>query len=164
MQILSSGELHIDQGKQFESGIFQNMCKMFGIIKTRTSPYHPQGDGQVERFNRTIEDMLSMYVNSKQHDWDLFIPMVLLAYRSSVHSSTGFSPNRLMFGREVRLPIDLALGLPRSQAGTKSSYLSHLQDSMVYCSEIARDKLRVAAEHQKDSYTASIFKQLAHGK
>lgn len=57
------GSIHSDQGKQFESKLFQEMCRLFEIDKTRTSPYHPQSDGMVDRMNRTIKDILSKYVN-----------------------------------------------------------------------------------------------------
>ena len=72
----------------------------FGIRKSRTTPYHPQGDGMVERLNRTLLQMLRAYV-SKSSEWELHLPLVLFAYRSAVHPSTGFSPFELMFGRNA---------------------------------------------------------------
>ncbi|PIK39039.1 Retrovirus-related Pol polyprotein from transposon [Apostichopus japonicus] len=62
-------ELHTDQGRQFESELFQHMCRLLDIHKTRTTPFHPQSDGMVERFNRTLEDMLSLVVSENQKDW-----------------------------------------------------------------------------------------------
>ena len=64
---------------------------------TRTTPYHPQSDVMVERMNRTLKDILSKLVNDQQNDWNIWIPQALLAYRSNVQSSTGFSPHCLMF-------------------------------------------------------------------
>lgn len=145
-------EVHTDQGRQFESALFQGMCQLLRITKTRTSPWHPQADGQCERFNRTLEEMLSMYVDSRQRDWDKFIPFAVMAYRSSPHASTGISPNKLMFGREVRLPVDLALGLKTTEVRNPAQYVIELQDTLLECSQKARDTLQVAAKHQKDTY------------
>ena len=103
-------QLHSDQGRMFESDVFQEMCKILGIEKTRTTPYHPQSDGMVERANRTIENMLSAFVSENQKDWDEYLPLLMLAYRSSIHEATGVSPCEMMFGRHISLPIDLLLG------------------------------------------------------
>ena len=99
--------IHSDQGKQFESLLFQEMCRLLGIRKTRTTPYHPQSDGMVERFNRTLTTMLSAYVNEHHSDWDTFLPYVMMAYRSARHETTGFTPNKLMLGRETATPLDI---------------------------------------------------------
>ncbi|PIK38531.1 hypothetical protein BSL78_24624 [Apostichopus japonicus] len=99
-------ELHTDQGRQFESELFQHMCRMLDIGKTRTTPFHPQSDGMVERFNRTLEAMLSTVVSRNQKDWDTWLPYTMMAYRSAQHESTGFSPAELMFGRSIGLPLD----------------------------------------------------------
>ena len=58
--------LHSDQGRNVESSLFKEVCKLFGIVKTRTSPYHPEGDGVIERLNRTVLSMLSNYVDDRQ--------------------------------------------------------------------------------------------------
>ena len=62
--------LHTEQGQQFESDLFQLMCKRMGIRKTRTTPYHPESDGMVERFMRTLKDMVDKYVDIEGHHWD----------------------------------------------------------------------------------------------
>ncbi|PIK36696.1 Retrovirus-related Pol polyprotein from transposon [Apostichopus japonicus] len=81
-------EIHSDQGRQFESKVFQKTCELLRIRKTRTTPYHPQSDGMVERFNRTLETMLSMVVAPNQKDWDTWLPYASLAYNTTVHEST----------------------------------------------------------------------------
>ena len=81
-------QLHSDQGKTFESEVFQEMCKILGIHKTRTTPYRPQSDGMIERANRTIENMLSLFVDENQKNWDELIPLLRLAYRSSIHETS----------------------------------------------------------------------------
>ena len=83
---------------------------LFKIDKTRSTAYHPQSNGLVERFNRTLLNMLTKCVSSDQHDLDQKLPFLMLAYRSSEHESTGFSPNQMMLGREAELPVDLLYG------------------------------------------------------
>ena len=99
--------IHTDQGRECESKILQIMCKMLGVNKTRTTSYHPQSDGWVERCNRALKDILAKLINSSQNDWDVWIPHVLFAYRTAVHASTGVTPDRMLYGREVRIPVDL---------------------------------------------------------
>ena len=86
-----------------------------GIHKTRTTPYHPQSDGMVERFNRTLEGLLTITIRENQTDWDLKALWVASAYRATPHSSTGFTPNFIMWGREALLPMDVAYGLPSKE-------------------------------------------------
>ena len=105
-------KIHSDQGRQFESKLLQEMCKMLGIDKTRTTPYHPQSDGLVERFNYTLVTIMSAHVASNQKDWDDQLPYVMMAYRSSDHETTGMSPNMLMFGCQVSTPLDLMFEMP----------------------------------------------------
>jgi hypothetical protein len=81
-------QIHTDQGRQFESGLFKELCKKFSIDKTKTTAFRPQSDGLVERFNRTLEDILSKYVSQNQKDWDEQHPWALMAYRSSEHDTT----------------------------------------------------------------------------
>ena len=95
--------VHSDQGRNFESTILRQTLQAFDTDKTRTTAYHPQCDGMVERFNRSLLQLLRTYVD-KQWDWERHLPLVLYAYRSAVHSSTGISPFYLMFGRHPKLP------------------------------------------------------------
>ena len=99
-----------DQGAEFESRLFQQLCALMGIDKIRTSPYHPSTNAVVERFHRTLNSMLAKVVDTNQRDWCEHLPTVMAAYRASVHESTQFTPNRLMFGRENSMPVDVVLG------------------------------------------------------
>ena len=71
-----------------------------------------RGHGMVERFNQTLENGLSMFVNDHQTDWDKHIPLLLMAYRTAKHQTTKLTPSRMIFGREIKLPIDLWAGRP----------------------------------------------------
>ena len=105
-------QIHTDQGTQFESQLFQELCKVLEVSKSCTTAYHPQGDGLVERLNRTIVSAVRVYAAHLPSMWDEYVPGVLLAYRSAVHSSTKCTPAMLMFGREMQLPADLVYGPP----------------------------------------------------
>jgi len=100
-------ELHTDQGRNFESKMFQELAQMLGIRKTRTTPFHPQSNGQVERQHRTLLDYLAKFISENQKDWDRWVSLGLLAYRSSKHEATGFTPSELFLEREIKLPLDL---------------------------------------------------------
>lgn len=83
--------IHSDQGTQLESELFQNTCELFEINKSRPS----SADGLVERVNHVVLDLSKPFMNSFHNDWDIHLPCILMAYRGSVHESTGYTPNRL---------------------------------------------------------------------
>jgi transposase InsO family protein len=99
--------IHTNQGKQYESRLFQEMCKVLHITKSRTTAYHPQSDRMVERFNGTLKTMLSVYFPENHGDWDKYLSYVMMIYRASEHETTGFSPNMFMLGRETSTHLDL---------------------------------------------------------
>ena len=97
-------QIHSDQGRQFESKLFAEMCELLHIDKTKKTPYHPQLDGMVERFNKTLCSMIRAHINENHSNWDLLLPYVTMAYRVTEHETTGTSPNMLMFGHNTRTP------------------------------------------------------------
>ena len=101
--------IHSDQGRESENKVMQELCLLCGAHKTRMTRYNPESDGLVERFNRTLLMMLAMFAGENRDDWDDLLPAVMMAYRSSVHESTGHSPYQLMFGEECTLPMDVGL-------------------------------------------------------
>ena len=105
--------LHADQGREFESKRFFKQWAISWASRKHAQHRSLQSDGLVERNNRTIKDMLSKLISDNQHDWDIWIPHVLLAYRNAVQSSTGFTPHKMLFGRETRIPIDLITSTTR---------------------------------------------------
>ena len=105
-------ELLSDRGQNFLSALMAEVCKIMGIHQVNTTAYHPQTDGLVERFNRTLTNMLAKTVEKNGRDWDRHLPYVLFAYRTSVQASTGESPFFLMYGRDARLPIATEVPAP----------------------------------------------------
>jgi len=105
-------QLHSDQGRNFESSLVKKLCKIVGVNKTRTTPFHPRSDGLTERANRTIKQMLRATTSQNPQEWPSKIPSILSAYRMTEHSTTHVSPNRAMLGREVLLPASLIAAPP----------------------------------------------------
>jgi hypothetical protein len=102
-------ELISDRGGQFTGEVAKSLQKLFKIRKLTTTSYNPQADGQVERLNHTLAEMLAMYVKEDQTDWDSYLPQALQAYRTTVHKSTKETPFFLMFGRRYRDPLDATI-------------------------------------------------------
>lgn len=147
--------LHTDQGASFESQLFQEICQILGNKKTRTTKARPQTDGMIERANRTILNMLSAFVSEHQRDWVEYIPLVMMAYQSSVHESTCTTPSMMTSGREIRLPIDLILGHPEredSEQAYGSQYASQLSEKINEVHEFARSRLQIASNAMKRNY------------
>ena len=101
-------DLHSDQGRNYEAKLYKVMCKLLKIHKTRTTSFHPSRNGGVERLNSTLLSMITAFIDEDQSNWDAYLHLLTAAYRSCEHASTGYSPNRLMLGREENLPIHLA--------------------------------------------------------
>ena len=96
-----------DQGRNFESDLIKELCKIAGVKKLHTTPYHPQSNGQCERFNSTLCNMLGTLSDEEKSDWKSHLGCMTHAYNCTKHVSTIYSPYYLMFGRHPRLPIDL---------------------------------------------------------
>jgi len=149
-----------DQGRQFESALFKELCVILGIKKTRTSPYHPQCNGMVERYNRTLCQMLAAYVDNKPENWDQYLSLTSMAYRASEHTSSGFTPNKLMLGREVILPTDLLVGKTPDEAPKNlPRFVANYRNAMWEANEEARKQLGTAIRHQKVTYDLKVHGQ-----
>ena len=144
-----------DQGSQFESELFKEMCKILETKKKGTSLYHPQSDGMVECCNCTFLDMLSIYA-SNERDWDLKLPLLLFAYRTSLHSSTNFSPFRLTFRREAHAPQDLMFGPPPGEKLSRKEWVVDLQTELRRVFGLCREHISSAQRCQKASYDRDL--------
>ena len=101
--------------------------------------------------------MLKKFVDKNCDNWDQYLGLLMAAYRSTPHSSTGYSPNMMMFGREVTLPVDVIFPLPRHEASVNEhEYVSMLREKMEECYEIARKQLAAASVRQKRDYDSRI--------
>ena len=107
--------IHSDQGNEFENKLFKRLGELTGVAKSRTTPYHPQGDGLTERMNRTLIGMLRTLKKNEKVNWPKHLSKLAFAHNVTVNKSTGYSPHYLMFGRSVRLPIDEVFGIDPSE-------------------------------------------------
>ena len=148
-----------DQGRNFESDLIKELCKIAGVKKLHTTPYHPQGNGQCERFNSTLCNMLGTLSEEEKSDWKSYLGCMTHAYNCTKHASTTYSPYYLMFGRHPRLPIDVEFGLPKSNSGdnsSKSRYVQKLRRRLNYAFQKATKVANQQANKYKSSYDKSI--------
>ena len=96
-------QIHLDQGKQFKSEVIREITNLLQIKKSRTTPYHPQSDGLVEQFNRTLLSMLTMAIEDYPWDWEYHLHQLCYAYNTTVHPGTGNTPFFLMLARQARI-------------------------------------------------------------
>uniref|UniRef100_A0A3B3BNF8 Gypsy retrotransposon integrase-like protein 1 n=1 Tax=Oryzias melastigma TaxID=30732 RepID=A0A3B3BNF8_ORYME len=139
--------LHSDQGTDFESKTIRELCALAGIHKIRTTPYHPRSN-PVERFNRTLLDMLGTLTEEEKQHWKNHVKPLVHAYNCTKNDVTGFSPYELMFGRQPRLPIDLAFGLPLLE-DRSPSYSEYVQKLTSHLEENRRVTIENAAKSMK---------------
>ena len=148
-----------DQGRNFDSDLIKELCKIAGVKKLHTTPYHPQGNGQCERFNSTLCNMLGTLSEEEKSDWKSYLGCMTHAYNCTKHASTTYSPYYLMFGRHPRLPIDVEFGLPKSNSGdnsSKSRYVQKLSRRLNYAFQKATKVANQQANKYKSSYDKSI--------
>ncbi len=145
-------ELHTDQGRNFKSNLFSEMCKLLKINKTRTITLHRQSDGMVELFNRTLLQHLSKVVNEHQEDWDHYIPLFLLAYRSSILESTHHTPAKVIFGHELKLLYDWEIGTPLEKPMTINEFVMEMRNRLKGTYKIYKNRLHLASNWMKTRY------------
>jgi hypothetical protein len=145
--------LHSDLGTNFESKLFGEMCRLLGVRKTHTTPYRPQANGQVERFNRTMAAMLQSFIKDFNYPtWDSILPYIMAAYRRTEHQSTGCTPNLMMLGRETSIPLDLIIGAPPGETPCPIEWVQKVREAQRTAHEFARVQLKKSAAAQKRYY------------
>ena len=148
-----------DQGRNLESDLIQELCKIVGVKKLHTTPYHPQSNGQCERFNSTLCNMLGTLSDEEKSDWKSHLGCMTHAYNCTKHASTTYLPYYLMFGRHPRLPIDVAFGLHKPNCSdncSKSRYIQKLRRRLNY----AHKKASKYSSEQTQKYKTSNDKSV----
>ena len=140
--------IHSDRGRNFESSTIRELCKLYGMQKSRTTAYHPEGNGQCERYNRTLHDLLRTLPPAQKRRWTEHLPELCVAYNATPHASTGYSPFYLLYGRDPRLPIDALLGNveEENEDGSIDGWLAIHQARLRDAHLHARERLGAAAE------------------
>lgn len=142
-----------DQGAAFESMLMQQLCAMYGCKKVRTTPYHPQGNGACERFNRTLLSLLSTIDANSQTQWPSLLPALLQAYNNTTHASTGMTPHYVVFGRHARLPVDMLhdVAPPQSRGDLDGWVQSHHQ-TLLHAYATVRNNVERRVQWNQDHY------------
>uniref|UniRef100_A0A3B3C1W6 Gypsy retrotransposon integrase-like protein 1 n=1 Tax=Oryzias melastigma TaxID=30732 RepID=A0A3B3C1W6_ORYME len=144
---------HSDQGPNFESELVKQLCDLYGVTKSRTTPYHPAGNGRVERMNRTLLGMLRTLEFDRQSKWPEYLPELMQAYNNTTHSATGFAPSYLMFGRHIRLPVDMGMGVGQQECTCNlTGWVHDHHQRLQYAYGVARGKMSVAADREKKAF------------
>jgi len=147
-----------DQGREFENKLFYRLEKLNGVTRLRTTPYHPQGNGKVERFNRTLFHMLRTLPESQKHKWKDSLNKVVHAYNSSRNDVTGFSPCYLLFGCSPRFPVDLVFRLSCEDTRMNhTEYTEKWKVAMKDAYEMARQNISKSSEDGKKQYDRKVW-------
>lgn len=155
--------IHHDQGGEFENQLFAQLKKYCGVAGSRTTPYHPQGNGQVERFNRTLLQMLKTLTDRQKASWKDSLNKLIYAYNCTRSEVTGFSPFYLLYGRSPRLPIDMLLGLNTEQGvSNHCDYMGKWKQSMKEAYEITKENAHKAAMRSKKNYDSKVRSSVLH--
>ena len=128
----------------------KDICSLLNIKQTRTTAYHPATDGNVERFNRTMGDMLATGLSRDINRWDEYLPFVIYIYNTSVHTSTNETPHYLLYGQDPIEPDDISSDTARKRCIDEASdeFFSIWRNSI----EIAQDTFRKSQNSQKKFY------------
>ena len=147
-----------DQGTNFESYLFEGLCKVASITKLRTTSYHPQSNGNSERFNSTLINMIRTLGDEDKVKWTTHLNTLCSAYNSTVHSSTGFSPYWLLMGRKPRLAVDLNMGTNLPEHGPSSSYkyVQDLEKRLHWSHKLAQKHMEKQAVKAKKYYDRRV--------
>ncbi|XP_071061873.1 uncharacterized protein [Pseudochaenichthys georgianus] len=148
-------EILTDQGTPFMSKIMKDLCRLFKVKQLRTSVYHPQTDGLVERFNKTLKSMLKKVVDKDGRNWDQLLPYVLFSIREVPQASTGFSPFELLYGRQPRGLLDIAKEAWEEQPSPHRSLIEHVETMQTHMKDVwpmVREHMAQAQEAQRKVY------------
>ncbi len=126
---------------------------MLHIHPIQTTPYHPQTDGMVERFNQTLKSMLRKFVSETGADWDHWLPYLMFSYREVPQASTGYSPFELLYGRQVCGPLDVLKEAWEADNGSEHtnilSYVIKMREKMDSMAEMVRINMTKAQQRQR---------------
>ena len=154
--------LQTDRGTHFVNEMLNSLCQKSGIKHKLSTAYHPQTNGLVERFNKTLCEALAKFANENKDDWDLFVPSVLFAYRTKRHETTRHEPFFLMYGREPVLPIEFAITTTQAEileTDHQEDLLKRIHTITGKLAQehiVAQDRIYKAQQKQKQRFDAKV--------
>ena len=142
-------ESSLIKGQCFEGKLFKALCKEARVRKMRTTPYHPMGNRQAERFNRTLLTMLGTLPSDQKLNWQSWVNDLVQSYNCSVSGVTGFSPYFLMFGRKPRLPVDdeFEVTFPLVQSCSTHQYVEKFKERLHWAFQTAKEHIAKDLKH-----------------
>ena len=148
----------MDQGQTFNGKLFMALCKEAKILKLRTSPYHPQTNGQPERFNCTLMTILGTLPEDKKINWQDWVSTLCHTYNCTVTKVTGYSPYFLMFGHQPRIPVAEVFDItfPKTNRSTMKQYVQTLQRHLEWAFEIAKEHIEKEVGRRKLYYDRKV--------
>ena len=150
--------LHHDQGQEFECNLMKCLQQLAGMKLSRTTPYHPQGNGQAECWNRTILSMLRTLTESQKANWKDHVDKVVFAYNCTRNDAAGYSPFYLLYGRSPRLPIDVMFEIdPDHEVTFCQDYVLKWKRGMQQAFELASQHAKKCAAHNKQIYDHDLY-------
>ena len=141
-----------DRAKNFTSELIADINEILGVDHRLTTPYHPQCNGQVEIYNKSIANMLSHFVKENHKDWPRYVPFCQLAHNSSKHTALQVSPSALLMCREMRLPYDLTKPTPTIHTQPDDNYVAKLHERMTEVWAKTREDAKKSKDKQKRYY------------
>jgi hypothetical protein len=148
-----------DRGTEYNNAIIGHLTKLMGVNHIKSSPYRPQTNGKIERWHRFMVDSLSklLLTDPDQTSWTKYLPCLLMAYRTSINDTTGFTPFFLMFGRNPVLPVDMLLGHKMSYMG--DDYVPTMLQRLHKAYVQAKDNMKDARETNRRLYNKLAMSQ-----
>ena len=139
-----------DRGANFLSSLVREVCFLMNTHKVFTTSYHPQCDGLVERFNGTMAQCISHYVDSKQKNWDMYLNVILFAFRTSPNEVRGESPFFMLYGRDPIYPLDCSLLPPREVSASVAEHRARVVEHIEIARRISAQNIQRAQQRMKD--------------
>lgn len=146
-----------DNGPAFISDVFKQMSKLLDIKHIKTTPYHPQSNGGIERYHRTLGQYIRSYVQKNQANWHKYLPYFVFSYNTTVHSTTGFAPHTLVFGYDLEIPITVKNSRP---SYNYDSYHHELLNQLKAAHARAKDLIQQRKIENKNRYDGNNHSEL----
>ena len=151
-------QIYHDCGREFHNSLFAKLHQLCGIKSSKTTTYHPSGDGQTKWMNRTIISMLKKLNENKKARWKNHLSKLVFAYNSTINKSTGYSPFFLMFGRSSKLPIDsmFPVDIVVTKQNTYDQFVSDWKNQTNQAIQIVQQKANKSAEQKRNQYNRKV--------